>query len=299
MIRRFLMLLPLLSQALLAAPVEIPLWPDGEVPAPAIKTTGPESVTEKDGIVRRFNITVPRMEVFPAAEGKRSGAGCVVVPGGGFRLLAEDHEGRHVCQWLAERGVTAFLLRHRCPTDGLTVPNVPAVQDAQRALTIVKQRAAEWQVDAAKVGLFGCSAGGQAALVAATNESYVAMPAGSPSHRPAFLVLVYPWKVYDDAAQSVRLDVRLDQLTPPLFIAQAADDKSCPVEGVVRLYLAAVEAQSKAALIGVVQPKPELHLYHQGGHGVGMLKSPTGAVFPENWAHRMGDWLVQLNFMKP
>src|SRR5215213_10111418 len=94
----------------------IDLWPDG-MPDPQVVTTGPEKVEHGGGIARRSNVSKPRLVVFEAPADKRTGAAVVVIPGGGFGILADEHEGSEACEWLAKLGITAFLLDHRCPTN--------------------------------------------------------------------------------------------------------------------------------------------------------------------------------------
>ena len=155
-----LLLMPVLHAA---DPVEIPLWPAAP-PAPVVTAAEPEKVDRSGpppaGFALRKNVTIPRLVVYPAREECRTGSACVVVPGGGFGILADEHEGSEACEWLASQGVTAFLLRHRCPTNQMPEPNTAPVQDTQRALILVRERAAEFRVDPARTGLLGFSAGG-------------------------------------------------------------------------------------------------------------------------------------------
>jgi len=271
-----------------AEPAEIVLWPDGH-PEPRVVTDMPEKVeVGKDGIARRYNVTNPRLHVYPAGD-NRSGAAAIVVPGGGFGILADGHEGAEACEWLQKLGVTAFLLVHRCPTNKQAEPHAGPVQDLQRGMELVRQRAAEWQVDPKKIGVLGFSAGGQVTLIAATNDRRFAgeLPTGV-THRPDFLLLAYPYRIYDEPAKALRADIKLDGPLPPMFIAQCADDKGSLPQGSTLLFLELINRKIPA----------ELHVYERGGHGYGMRPRPM-ATGPTDWPLRAADWLRQHELARP
>ena len=257
---------------------EILLWPNG-MPAPVVPADPPERV-EKDGVSRRFNISRPRLVVYSPAPGVRRGkAGILVVPGGGFGRLADEHEGSDACEWLAKNGVTAFLLLHRTPTSMHPEPSTGPVQDLQQGVMEVRRRAAAFELDPARIGVLGFSAGGQVALIAATNPPTFA-PAAGRSHRPDFLLAIYPYRIYDPAAGALRADIRLDAGLPPTFIAQMGDDTASLAQGSALLYLELLKRKVPA----------ELHVYEKGGHGFGLRPRPN-ATGPTDWPHRALDWL--------
>jgi acetyl esterase/lipase len=270
------------SVAAAAEPQEIALWPDG-MPEPRVGTAAAERVeVGKDGIARRYDVSNPRLLVYPAGD-NRSGAAAIVVPGGGFGLLADGHEGAETCEWLQKLGITAFLLVHRCPTNKQPEPHAGPVQDTQRAVEIVRRRAAEWQADPQKIGVLGFSAGGQVALIAATNDRRIpGEETAGALHRPDFLLLAYPWRIYDEPAKALRSDVHLDGPLPPTFITQCADDKGSLAQGSTLLFLELVNRKVPA----------ELHIYERGGHGFGMRPRPM-ATGPTDWPLRAADWLRQ------
>jgi acetyl esterase/lipase len=283
MCRSHVLLLLLFVQPVFGAePAEIVLWPEGH-PEPRVPSDPPEKVEiGKDGIARRYNVSNPRLFVYPAGD-NRNGAAAIVVPGGGFGVLADGHEGAEACEWLQKLGVTAFLLAHRCPTNKHTEPNAGPVQDLQRAVEVVRQRGSEWQLDPKKIGVLGFSAGGQVSLVAATSTRQIsgAAPANA-SYQPDFLLLAYAWRIYDEPKKALRGDVSLDGPLPPMFITQCADDKGSLAQGSTLLYLELVNRKVPA----------ELHIYERGGHGFGMRPRPN-ATGPTDWPLRAADWLRQ------
>lgn len=262
---------------------EVSLWPDG-MPEPRVDSSAQERVEKNaGGFALRFNISNPRLVVFEAPAENRTGAAAIVVPGGGFGRLADEHEGSDACVWLNTLGVTAFLLEHRCPTTDHKVPNVGPAQDTQRAVQVVRSRAAEWKIDPLKVGVLGFSAGGQIALVAATNApTFVKAGDRSIDHRPSFLILAYPYQIYDDKAKGLRADIKLDAGLPATFISQCADDTASLAQGSTLLYLDLLQRKTPC----------ELHLYQRGGHGYGMRPRPN-ATGPTDWPLRAADWLKQ------
>ncbi len=262
-------------------PAEVVLWAKG-IPAPTVQTAGPERVEKAtDGSGRRFDVAQPRLFVFAAPAEQRTGAGVIVVPGGGFGRLADTHEGSDACLWLNRLGLTAFLLVHRCPTDKQPDPGAGPLQDAQRAVQLVRARAAQWKLDPRKIGLLGFSAGGQVASRATANSwQGPTEEATVGSHRPDFLLLIYPWRIYDDKTKALRADLKVEKDFPPTFLAQCGDDNGSLPQGSTLLYLELINHQVPA----------ELHIYERGGHGFGMQSRPN-ATGPSDWPHRAADWL--------
>ena len=269
------------SSVALAEPPEITLWPNG-MPEPKVQTALPEAIQKPaDAIQRRSNVSKPRLVVYEAVEARRTGAAMIVVPGGGFGILADEHEGSEACVWLSKQGITGFLLLHRCPTNKHTEASEGPVQDTQRAVQLVRQQAEKWKIDAKKVGVLGFSAGGQVTLIAATNEpKFAGADELKTSHKPDFLVLAYPYRIYDDKKKSLRADIHINAKTPPTFIAQASDDTASLPQGSTLLFLDLLNNKVPA----------ELHIYETGGHGYGMRPKPN-ATGPTDWGHRAEDWL--------
>lgn len=263
-----------------AAPSEIPLWPQG-MPEPVVPSDPPETVEKKaDGIQRRTNVSKPRLFVYePPAGVKRTGAAAIVVPGGGFGILADEHEGSEAAEWLAKNGVVGFLLAHRAPTNKHAAPNEGPAQDLQKAMIEVRRHAAQYQIDPKKVGILGFSAGGQVTLVASTNDRK--FPGEfSESHKPDFLLLLYAYQIYDPKTKELRSEIHPEYGLPPTFIAQMGDDGGSLPQGSTLLYLELINRKIPA----------EIHIYERGGHGFGMRPRP-GATGPTDWQQRAIDWL--------
>ncbi len=264
-----------------AEPKQLVLWPDG-MPAPVVPADPAEIVERgQDGISRRSNVSQPRLFVFEPAEGAtRSGAAVVVVPGGGLGRLADEHEGSDACVWLARHGVVAFQLAYRTPTNKHQEPYAGPSQDVQRAVSVVRLHAAEFGIDPAKVGVLGFSAGGHAALIAASRKQLFPQQKEESPHRPDFLMLLYPYRIYDPAMNALQPAIDLDGGLPPSFIAQMSDDAGSIPQGSALLFLELVNRKIPA----------ELHIYERGGHGFGMRSRPN-ATGPTDWQERGLDWL--------
>ncbi len=261
---------------------EIVLWPDG-VPEPRVPAEAAETVEKKaDGIARRSHVSNPRLVVYdiPRSDSAKLRNAVLVVPGGGFGILADEHEGSEACRWLNEHGFVAFLVLHRVPTGKTPVPNAGPTQDIQKAVQEVRRRAVEFQIDPAKIAVLGFSAGGQATLVAATNPPRFPTAGPAVSVRPDAVLLLYAWKIVGDSNQGLRPDVTIDGSVPPMFIAQCGDDPGSVPQGSANLYLKLIEAKVPA----------EIHIYEQGGHGYG-LKPGNTLPGQLDWKDRAIDWL--------
>ena len=264
-------------------PEIIQLWP-GQAPG----DSGPqgEDKIEKGSVV---GVTRPTLAVYRPAKDKDTGAAIVVAPGGGYRVLAITHEGTDVAAWLTSIGVTAVLLRYRVPKRPDDADNKLPLQDAQRAISIVRTKAAEWGIDPARIGFLGFSAGGHLTANVSTNydrRAYDAIDdADKASCRPDFAVLVYPGGIVDkQEPEKLREQIRVTKDTPPSFLAVSSDDTgSAP--GTVRLYLALKAAGVPA----------ELHVYATGGHGYGMRKVDKPCA---SWPQRCEDWMRSRGLLK-
>jgi acetyl esterase/lipase len=266
-----------------AKPEVLQLWP-GQ--APGETAPGGEDKMEKGGVV---NVTRPTIAVYRPAKDKDTGAAIVVAPGGGYRMLAITHEGTDVAAWLTSIGVTAVLLRYRVPRRPDDAEDKLPLQDAQRALSIVRSKAAEWGVDPARIGFLGFSAGGHLTANVSTNFDHRAYDAIDDADkagcRPDFAVLVYPGGILDKQDKTkLRDQIRVSKDTPPSFLVVSTDDNgSAP--GTLVLYQAL-----RAAGVAV-----ELHVYATGGHGYGMRKMDKPCA---TWPTRCEEWLRSRGLLK-
>jgi acetyl esterase/lipase len=286
-------LMLLFALPLLAAekPV-LKIWP-GVPPGETAKLPPESDQEQKPGqrVVRRIqNVSVPTLTVMAPPEGKANGTAVVIAPGGGYSILAWDLEGEEVGAWLNSIGVTAFVLKYRVPRrpgDTGTAPKV-SLMDAQRAMRVVRSRAAEYKLDPAKIGMLGFSAGGHLTVATCTNYAtpiYEALDdADKTSSRPDFALLIYPAYLLDPKnPDQLQANLKVDAKTPPMFLAHAYDDGVTP-ESSLRL---AIELKR-------VKVPCELHLYATGGHGFGLR--PAGPH--TEWPARAAEWLKTAKWVK-
>ncbi|QOY85675.1 alpha/beta hydrolase [Paludibaculum fermentans] len=258
------------TMAYAAEPAAEKIWPKG---APGEKgDIGPEADTTKaDGalvagrrVIRLGNVSEPTITIYPAPKNRNSGAAVVVLPGGGYNILALDLEGTEVCEWLNSIGVTGILLKYRVPARKGGPRWAAPLQDAQRAVGIVRSRAVELQLDPRKIGVLGFSAGAHLAAVASTQyerRSYDAVDAADQvSSRPDFSVVIYPaYLAVKEQGDKLADETPVTANTPPTFLVQAEDD-GVRVENSLVYYLALKNAKVPA----------EMHLFAKGGHGYGL-----------------------------
>jgi acetyl esterase/lipase len=232
---------------------------------------------------------VPTLTFYPA-KGTNSGAAVVVFPGGGYNILAIDLEGTEVCDWLNAAGVNCVLLKYRVPGTGPYPRSPAALQDAQRAVGLVRLHAAEWKIDPNRIGVLGFSAGGHLAAAISTHfEQRIYEPvdaADKLSCRPDFAVVIYPgYLALAEKNFAPNADIIPTAQTPPTFIVQAEDDP-VHVENAVVYFLALKNAKVPA----------ELHIYAEGGHGYGLR--PT-ALPVTTWPAAAQAWMRTIKVLAP
>jgi acetyl esterase/lipase len=257
-------------------PAQIPLW-TGVAPGSEGKTG--DEVIEKSasGELRVTNVHRPSLTPYLPAAGTATGVAVLIIPGGGHRQLVMTHEGYNPAEWFRSRGIAAFVLKHRLARE----PNstyridVEALADTTRAMRIIRSRAKEWGIDAARVGAMGFSAGGELVAMVATKDvkgdSSAADPIDREPARPDFQALIYPGRSGD---------IQPDANSSPAFLAAAYDDRQDIAEGLAEVYLRMKRAGVPA----------ELHIYGSGGHGFGVRATNTRPV--GQWLLRFEEWLV-------
>jgi acetyl esterase/lipase len=261
-------------------PQEVRLWPNG-APGSEGKSAPETLVIRPDGMRRVATVHNPSITLYLPSKASATGAAAIVMPGGGHQYLSIENEGHSVAQWLSEHGIAGFVLKYRLAREEGSTYTIEqhALQDAQRAIRLVRSRAKEWNVDPERVGVMGFSAGGQLAYLAATRSdsgnSESTDLVERESSRPAYQALIYSGSV-DAAAQ-------LAAETPPTFLCAALDDK-----GPART---SVEVFQKLRDAGV---SAELHVYAAGGHGFGMKNRPLPITA---WPARFHEWMGDRGFL--
>lgn len=271
-----------------AEPATLAVWP-GKAPADENFTPPTALPAQKnDGITRIPVVTTPTLTLFRPAADRANGTAIVVCPGGGYNILAWDLEGTEIAGWLNSIGVTAVVLKYRVPRRDPVSPHAAPLQDAQRALRLVRSHANDWGIDPQRVGILGFSAGGNLAVMAATHWDETTYAKGDEvdqlSCRPNFVVPIYPAYLGDEKkAGPLSPLVRVTKETPPMFIAVTHDD-------VLRgLNAASLYIELKKANVGA-----ELHIFAKGGHGYG-LRPSANAV--SHWPQHCEAWLRASGFL--
>jgi len=269
--------------------VTLPLWPHAQSDAgPEIDTTtAKDNLIAGKPLIRLGNVSTPTITLYSPA-GKNTGAAMVVFPGGGYHILAIDLEGTEVCDWLTSRGIACVLLKYRVPDSGPYPKSSVALQDAQRALGMVRSHAAEWHIDPHRVGVLGFSAGAHLAAALSTHfEQRLYDPidgADQQSCRPDFAVIVYPgYLALAEQDFAPNPEIHVTEKTPPSFIVQTEDDP-VHVENSTVYFLALKNAKVPV----------ELHLYAQGGHGYGLRRTELPVTA---WPQSVEAWLQTIQIM--
>jgi acetyl esterase/lipase len=240
------------------APPTIDLWP-GKVP----DQTRPEKPEKSDQTnIKVGEVSKPTLTIYHAPKDKDTGASIVICPGGGYSILAWDLEGTEVAAWLNSIGVTGIVLKYRVPEHLKQIEHFPPLEDAQRAMSLVRSKAREFDIDPNRIGMLGFSAGGNLTALACTNYDhrvYETIDAvDQVSCRPDFGVLVYPaW--LDDGKDALKPEFPVTSKTPQMFLVHA-DNDHISAAGSVVMYLALKHAGVPA----------EVHVYAKGGHGFGL-----------------------------
>lgn len=251
------------------------LWP-GKVPGEIKEKAAPVlAASQNDNITRYAEVTNPAIEVWLPDPKVNNGAGVIICPGGGYSILAYDLEGTEVAAWLNKLGYLAFVLQYRVPDN-----KEGALQDAQRAIRVVRKNASKWNLNPDMIGIMGFSAGGSLSARSSTlfnKKTYSPEDASdSISCRPSFTMLIYPAYLDQGEGRSLTPELLITKETPPFFIFQTADDPYCNSS----LVMAGALRDAKLSV--------ELHILPKGGHGYGLR---PGKPAPETWPVLAGKWL--------
>ncbi|MCE7066377.1 alpha/beta hydrolase [Dyadobacter sp. CY326] len=282
----------------------INLWPEGKVPNYKTNSVEEKSVTDDSNILRISGVSVPTLTAFIVPKEKATGAAVMICPGGGYGILAASHEGSDFAKWFNDRGISAFVLKYRLPSEKtMTHQHEVPLMDAMQAMKLIRQSAGKWNIDVNKIGVMGFSAGGH---LAATLSTHFNMgEKASPEAKPNFSILIYPVisltpalahggsrdnllgsEKSDELIKYYSNELQVSPETPPAFLVHAMDDGAVPPENSIE-YCLALKKQKISA---------ELHLYPKGGHGYGMRTDGKGSL--AGWPTAMDGWLKSFGFVK-
>jgi acetyl esterase/lipase len=248
-------------------------------------------VTEPTRLVT--NVTRPTLTIYRPVREKDTGTALLICPGGGYWNLYWQLEGEEVAAWLNSLGVTGIILKYRVPRRPDEPRGEPArrpLQDAQRAVSLVRSKAREWGIHPQRIGMVGFSAGGHLAIAAATNfekRTYAPLDAiDQVSCRPDFAILVYPGYLKAKDKNELAAGLRIPARTPPIFLAHGGDDVISPPQHSVVMYLALKRAGIPA----------ELHVYARAAHDFGVRRSDQPC---STWTQSCAHWLRHQGLLKP
>ena len=280
------------SSMMVAQKTTLLLWPGGN--PESSKVVGAESVTTTvtaagRSVVHVTNVSQPSLTVYSPAVGKNTGAAALVFPGGSYLRLSMTTEGTDICEWLNSIGMTCVLVKYRVPEDGHYPANVEDLEDAQQAMRITREHAAEWGIDGKKIGVIGFSAGAHLAVALSTHPDFRGknVAASSVEARPDFQMVIYPgWLTNPEGGAAVDPALAPTLAVPPTFLLQAENDYTAHVENVLIYFEALKNAKVPA----------ELHVYTLGGHGFGMGEKELPI---SGWTGLAETWLKTIHVLGP
>lgn len=282
----------IISYSSMAQDFKLKVWPNGAPDSNGI--TLPEEIFDGK---RVRNVTEAEIYVYLPKMGVNKGAAMVICPGGGYGMEAMDHEGYDIAEWLALQGVAGIVLKYRLPNGHDQIP----LADAQRAIRIVRQKAAEWGINPGKVGIAGSSAGGHLASTAGTKFDLGKPESTDPidkySCRPDFMLLLYPVITFDEQfghmgsrtnligtgnkwelVEKYSNELHVTAQTPPTFLILSDDDTAVPPRNSIEFYMALKKFNIPA----------EMHIFRDGGHGFGMNKINKPV---DQWPNLFAQWM--------
>lgn len=278
----------------------IPLY-NAEIPNSKPAPNKERSVIDAHGVLRISNVSIPTLSIYKPDKSINKGTSVIICPGGGYKILAASHEGADVAKELNKWGITAFVLKYRIPNDTtMQDKSIGPLQDAQRAIQVVREHAAEWNINPDKIGIMGFSAGGHLAASASTrfNEILIENPKNT-SLRPDFSILIYPVISFMDGIthkgsrenllgknpdlkvlEKYSNELTAGPKTPAAFLVHAGDDTSVPVKNSIVYYEALLKHKIYSNMI----------IYPHGGHGFGMNNKTT----EDKYMLSLKNWLDSL-----
>jgi acetyl esterase/lipase len=283
----------LLSTTVLAAePTKvINIWPGtapgdkGDIGEEQDTTKPSDHMVAGKRVARIGNVSKPTISIYRPAADKDTGAAVMVCPGGAYRILALDLEGSEVCEWLNSIGITGVLLKYRVPNRQGLEKHTAALQDAQRALGLIRSQAKDLGLNPKRIGVLGFSAGGHLAASLSNNFGQRSYPrvddADDTSCRPDFTLLIYPaYLTIKEENDKVAPELKITTNTPPSFIAMTEDD---PLRVETPMFYSLALRKANVPF--------ELHLYPKGGHGYGLRPSQDNV---STWPQRASEWMNKL-----
>jgi len=284
-----------------AQTLTLKLWPDG-IPGSKTDPSYVEKITVTNGVITRCEkVVTPDLTIFLPAPEKANGTAVLICPGGGYGVLAFDHEGNAIARWLNDYGIAGIILKYRLPSDQIMIDkSIGPLQDAQEAMRVIRRNAAEWKIDPKKVGVIGFSAGGHLASTISTHyDDRVYKVKDNTSARPDFSLLIYPVVSMDTTITHRGTRNNLIGLnpteknvyrfsnekqitgdTPPAFLVHSSDDNVVPVMNSIGYYMGLQKNKIPA----------ELHIFQKGGHGYGL--APNGGT-ESSWPGLCIKWMRQ------
>jgi len=301
--RKALLLLLLLATSWLRAQPFLPLWPTRAMPNSRGMT-----LTHEEARQRITQVKTPGMYVFLPAQEDANGAGVLVLPSGGYQKLTYNLGGFQLAKWLNTHGYAAFVLLYRLPTSpDLVNPKLGPIQDAQRAMKLIRSQAETWHLDTARLGVMGASAGGHlAAHLSTAREDYAQIgdDLDALSVRPAFQILISPVismgafthqgskrnllgaAPADQWINAYSMEHQVKADTPPALLIHAHDDQAVSPQNSLLYYQALHEAGVSASL----------HIFPQGGHAIGVTGNPGSTRW---WTEICAAWLAEMGLHSP
>lgn len=279
---------------------EFPIW-ESNIPGQIITSkvqefkTGETSVYD---VLKVHQVLEPTLKTYLVPNEQANGAAVLICPGGGYKFLAIDHEGYQIAEWLNSIGISAFVLKYRLPDNRIMKnKSIAPLQDAQKAMRIIRQNTREWNIDPQKIGVLGFSAGGHLAATLSTHYDASSYPEeNSHSARPDFSILIYPVISFQDelthGGSRTNLlgkypskkdidyysnELQVNKNTPPALLIHSIDDEAVPVENSIAYFK---ELKKYDVLT-------ELHAFSDGGHGFGLGKGGTHSI----WSKNAENWL--------